>query len=393
MTEPPRRPAVANERGVALIIVLVVVALLTITVIEFTHSAQVDRHRARNAVHALQAQLLARSGINLAEGFLAMDDEPQYDARSEEWFLGLLEFCQELEIDPSLRIRCTVRDESGKININNTREPRRAVASQAVTASAVLRDAMRCIFSRRNINLETVDKLIDYWQQEPAANPDGTLGQVPDFGSLEDFAATFGIAQREVQQLRPLLTAQPRALLPRININFAPPEVIAAVVHAGSLDCPPDDPVPQIVERQYDIENPIKSSGEISGLLSGIDNAGIKATLFDVRSRLYRLEASALANVDPDAPESGGIGQTLSVLVARQTGPARPRAGGPIAFGGAQQAVGANGKPLPNWTLRPLDWQKEGGARLFRSPPDAEETPGFGDEDGEDSFARDELLR
>ena len=60
-TSPAPRP-LANERGLALVIVLAVVALLTILVTEFTFNTQLDQHRTRNAVHALQAQLLARSG-------------------------------------------------------------------------------------------------------------------------------------------------------------------------------------------------------------------------------------------------------------------------------------------------------------------------------------------
>lgn len=372
-----------------LIIVLIVVALLTITVLEFAFTTQIDQHRTRNALHAMQAQLLARSGINLAEGFLMLDDEPQYDSYAEDWWLQLHQFCQGLQLDPTMRIRCTVRDESGKLNLNNTREPRRRVESQQVTASAVLRDAMRCMFTKRGVDVEVVDKLADYWQQEVPPNPDGTPGQVPDFGSLEDFGAAFGVPTEALQQLRSVVTAQPRALLPHINANTAPAEVLAAVVNAEKVpDCPADDVVQKIVERQQDIDNPMKSTGDVTALMQGVENASIKGTLFDVRSRLYRLEASALTNIDPDNPNSGGIGQTVSALVARQTGPATGVAGqkttgaaGTVATGGtAQQGVGANGKPLPNWTLRPLDWQKEGGARLFRAAPTEEETPGATDD-------------
>jgi type II secretory pathway component PulK len=270
-----------------------------------------------------------------------------------------------------MRIRCFVRDESGKINLNNTRAPRRNVESQAVTASAVLRDALRCMFERRGIEVDVVDKLADYWQQEAPPNPNGTPGQIQDFTSLEDFGATFGIPTEQLQALRGVVTAQPRAVLPRINVNTAPAEVLAAVLNAEQQSCPPNDQVEQILARQQDVEQPFRSSGELTAVLQGLDNANIKGTLFDVRSRLYRLEASALANVDPEQPEAGGIGQTISALVARQTGPARPGAlnSGAVRTGGAQ-----SGKPLPNWTLRPLDWQKEGGARLFRTQPgDADE--------------------
>ncbi len=376
----PRTRRLADERGVALILVLVIVALLTITVTEFTYFVQLDQHRTRNAIHALQAQLLARSGINLAEGFLMLDEEPAYDAYTEEWWLQLLEFCREMSLDGSMRIRCSVRDESGKINLNNTREPRRVNQSQAVTGSAVLRDALRCLFERHGVEVEVVDNLADYWQQDPPANPDGTQGVIPDFSSLEDFGATFGIPSEALHELRHLVTAQPRQLFPRINVNTAPAEVLAAVLNAEQQGCPPNEQVEQIVERQRDPEQPFRSSGEVTALLQGLDNASVKGGLFDVRSRLYRLEASALTNVDPEHPESGGIGQTLSALVVRQTGAPRPGAsGGPVRTGGI--LPGGGERPLPNWTLRPLDWQKEGGARLFNGPADGEGEPGSLEED------------
>ena len=74
----------------------------------------------------------------------------------------------------------------------------------------------------------------------------------------------------------------------------------------------------------------------------------------------------------------GGIGQTLSVLVSRQQGARLPA--------GQQPAVGPSGNPLPNWTLRPLDWQKEGGARLFRSTSEEEENlPGRPEDEEEEA--------
>lgn len=382
---PARRRCqrLADERGVALILVLIIVALLTVTVTEFTYSVQIDQHRTRNAIHALQAQLLARSGINLAEGFLMLDAEQGFDAYSEDWWLQLLEFCREMPLDNTMRIRCTVRDESGKINLNNTREPRRQTQAQAVTASAVLRDGLRCIFERRGIDVEVVDKLADYWQQEPPARADGTLATIPDFTSLEDFGATFGISAAQLHELRHVVTAQPREVLRKINVNTAPAEVLAAVINAEQQGCPPNEQVEEIIERQRDVEQPFRTTGEVTAMLSGLDNANLKGGLFDVKSSLYRLEASALANVDPEDPDGGGIGQTLGVLVWRRIGPARPGAtgAGPVRTGGV--AAGTEDKPLPNWTLRPLDWQKEGGARLFRSPAGGEDEPGLMDEDAE----------
>jgi hypothetical protein len=80
---------------------------------------------------------------------------------------------------------------------------------------------------------------------------------------------------------------------------------------------------------------------------------GGRSPLLGVDSNLYRLEASVLTNIDPENPSRGGIGQTLSEVVERR--PALPTRN----LGGSQQS------DEPLWTLRTLDWQKEGGARLF----------------------------
>ena len=55
-----------HERGVALVTTLLAVTLLTIAVVEFAYSSQVDYHLAYNALRSLQAASLARSGVNLA---------------------------------------------------------------------------------------------------------------------------------------------------------------------------------------------------------------------------------------------------------------------------------------------------------------------------------------
>ncbi len=357
----PGEGTLHDQRGVALIIVLVVVALLTITVTEFSYSVQIDRHRVRNSFHAMQSSLLARSGVNLAEGFLLLDDNNRLDSYTESWWLDLVEFCREIDLGPSMKMRCRVWDESGKINVNNTitRLGRRRLETQEVTSDAVLRDAIRCLFQSRGIDVDIVDKLVDYWMQDP---PEGQPA-VREFTSLENFAATFGIPTRELRRLRSVLTAKPRSLLPRVNINTAPAEVLAAILNAeqgGEGGCPSVPAVDEIIEVQHqEPEGVFQSRGAIASRvpsLNDLENVTHKLALFDVRSSLYRLEASALANVDPLAEGGSGIGQTLSVLVWRQPNLGRRRADGTHGF-----------------TLRRIDWQKEGGARLFRSARDDDE--------------------
>jgi general secretion pathway protein K len=114
MSSEMRPTAIKGERGMVLIVVLLVITLLTITVVEFTFSTALDAHRARHARDALQANLLARSGVNIAEGFLMLDDEPDFDSKLEEWWIQAQETChQGLQLAPNMLLRCRIRDESG----------------------------------------------------------------------------------------------------------------------------------------------------------------------------------------------------------------------------------------------------------------------------------------
>jgi general secretion pathway protein K len=89
MTRLPRRqarPALADERGIALIITLFIVALVAILVLEYHFDATIEVELAGNYASEVQAYHLAVTGINLARVLLQRDD-PAYDAPPELWVL------------------------------------------------------------------------------------------------------------------------------------------------------------------------------------------------------------------------------------------------------------------------------------------------------------------
>src|SRR5262245_41293405 len=104
----------ARQRGAALVTVLLAVTLLTVVVVEFAYSTQIDQHLAYNAFRALQTTYLARSGVNLA--ILALKRDAQnsgIDAFNEDWAHAL----PPLPVgEGAVTIRVT--DEQGKLNLN-----------------------------------------------------------------------------------------------------------------------------------------------------------------------------------------------------------------------------------------------------------------------------------
>jgi hypothetical protein len=253
----------------------------------------------------------------------------------------------------------------------------RRVESEQVTADAVLRDAVTCLFHNRNVSSlgdqEINERLNEYWSQDPIERPDGQKQEIPDFASLEDFGAQFGLTGDELRSLRNVLTAQPRRLLPAVNVNTASAEVLSAILNAEE-QCAPNDQVAQIVDRRG--EEPYRRN-EIGSVVSGVENAAAKRGLLTATSSLFRVQASAVVNFDPESPgDFGGVAQTLSVTVRRRPDPKRA----------------IPDQNIPGWTLRAIDWQKEGGARLFQDSEadedEEDEEDGDADEMGEENDQR-----
>ena len=76
--------SIKDEKGIALVLVLVVVALLVSLVVDFMYNMQVDVTLAANQRDEIKALYAARSGVELAR-LMLQEDDPAYDARGRDW--------------------------------------------------------------------------------------------------------------------------------------------------------------------------------------------------------------------------------------------------------------------------------------------------------------------
>jgi type II secretory pathway component PulK len=381
-----------NERGIALIITLLVVALLTIIVVEFTYSAEVDAHMARNALNALQATMLARSGVNLGEAFLLHDDDPQADSYLEDW--GNVDLLNsQLILPDNMRLRVRIVDEGGKLNINLTRPMNVRQVVAAVRAGPngpptqpfqFWTTALGNLLVERGASPDIADAVSQYWLQLfqiafPTAlggqagvggNPGqgqavagtpspGELESNPyfwDFPSLDDASVIPGLTPSLIRRSRAVLTAVAATIQRNVNINTAPAEVLSAIIpDAGVVDN-------IISQRQEQELKPTDLGPLLAGLNTQDPAARRVGSMLGVTSRFFLIRASAIVNPNPITGK-GGIGRSASMLVRRD-----PRRGVP-----PNAPAG-----VPRWTLVQLDWQKEGGAGLFQPTPGADDLPNGG---------------
>ncbi|MFI5394505.1 MAG: general secretion pathway protein GspK [Candidatus Binatia bacterium] len=373
-----------NERGIALVVTLLVVALLTIIVVEFTYSVQVDAHMTRNALNALQASLLARSGINLGEAALLHDDDDQMDAYTEDW--GNVDQLNSLLILPeNMWLRVQIIDESGKLNLNLTR-PRSVVewkAARNVNPNAQNQfqppfkrwtTALGNLLGGRGASPQIAETVSEYWDQlfqtlagsgspgipgqpavpTPGLTPTPGMNQAAnpnlwDFPSLDDASVIPGLSPSLIRRSRSVLTALD-ALQQRLNVNTAPQEVLSAIVPDAGV-------VENIISQRQDHGI---AQRDLPALLAGANQPGQPPlnlqALLGTTSSYFLIRASATVNPNPITGK-GGISRSASMLVRRAKRPCVPPRNPPTA---------------PCWTLTQLDWQKEGGAALLQPRTDQE---------------------
>jgi type II secretory pathway component PulK len=386
-----------NQRGIALVITLLVVALLTITVIEFTYSVQVDEHMAHNALSGLQASLLARSGINLGEAFLLHDNDQAVDAFTEEWCpepgpdghsCRIDDTNGQVLLPQNMRLRVQIVDEGGKLNLNlvrfrtpqewtNWRNTRDGDPKTQPHPLVDWKTAFETLLAGRGLEPTIADQVLDYWDmvfqtrfsptgpggaaRAPGQTPGVTPGLAPtpdaaanlqlqqlEFASLDDAAVIPGLTQSALRKLRPVLTALPVAgagAQQRVNANTAPAVVLSAIVG--------DEEVVSNIMSQRS-QTPIKQP-DLVALVGGLNKPGSTSrnyagAMLGVTTQFFEVSASGVVNPNPVSGR-GGISRSARMLVRRTR---------------RTQVPGTGASPVP-WTLTQLDWQKEGGAVLFQS--------------------------
>jgi len=240
-----------SDRGVALLVVLLAIALLTVVVLEFTYRAQVEYRRAVAWVRVRQARLIADSGVAIAAEMLARGPllySLQY-AGEEKTADGLGElWAQRCEGDgPSIcpanigrsctldtfdanRLALRIRDESSFYNLN-----------RLVAGSSAERERFAQILARAAIPPETLSGIVDWTARSSRGTtvllPQGLAargsqlsypvrgGPLATFGEL---AFVPGVRAADLIELRRFATV----LAPdegKVNVNTAPLELLASL--------------------------------------------------------------------------------------------------------------------------------------------------------------------
>ena len=220
----------ADERGVALITVLLVVAVLTGIVSRLTLSSEIWIRQVQGGAAMSQARQVARAAEQWV-GLILMEDTNDHDGRQDIWARPL----------PPLPVAWgevdgRIEDMQGRFNLNNLVTAKGQVDSASLER---FRRLLRILELDPGIAEATVDWI------DPDSLPTGAGGaedsfyrtrQPPYFAAnrrldvAEELRLVRGVDGNAWQALKPHVAALPEAT--GVNLNTATPAVLAAAVPA-----------------------------------------------------------------------------------------------------------------------------------------------------------------
>ncbi|VAX17493.1 hypothetical protein MNBD_NITROSPINAE04-952 [hydrothermal vent metagenome] len=278
-----RRP-LRNRSGMALLLTVLVMSLLTIIVVDFFHSAWIQSALAASYSNDTKALFAARSGQMVAAKILVEDKRKNIpaDALTEEWAQGGIP----LPIDDDY-VFITIQDDSGKFDLNSLVSARGYPQERRIKI-------FRRMLARLEIEEDITDSIVDWLDSNGEPLRDGAedgyyfslknpyRAKNGKLDSVDEILMIKGVTPKIVARLRPHITA---SATKKINVNTAALELL------WSLD---DDMTEDIANSVIlaRTEKPFEKREDIKRVPGMADIYPRIALDIDVKSDLYSVESS-----------------------------------------------------------------------------------------------------
>lgn len=276
-----------NERGIALIVTLLITAVLVAVITEFAYRTYVSTARTNLFRDSQRAALLAANGVELARiGLKEL-------LKNDPYRTGAELFLPSGNVDDESSLEIKAIDEAGKVSV--------LIAFPRTGAAKKNNEE---VFARllRNMRLDEglKDTLADWIDTDDAPRPKGAegpdhyQGQKPPYAprnntpeTIDELLMVKGFNMEAFEKLQPFISAH--NINGQININTAPKEVLLALS---------DEMTPELAQRIIDFRNktPFEDRSEIIKV-SGFEKLGYGLQdRITVTSSVYRVFSKAKVN-------------------------------------------------------------------------------------------------
>jgi general secretion pathway protein K len=227
----------SDERGIALLLTLLVLTLLVALILEFDAEARREYRDAAAFRDNFKATMLARAAVQAARGVLQQDflkDKQTgefFDAPTDLWALPITNYA----IGDGL-LTAQIEDERGKLNLNDLAAGGDPIARKV----KVLR--VKRLFELLQINPDLVDAIVDWVDQDEVPEPAGAESIYyqtlrPSYRAANEPLQTLlelrlikGMTPDIIAKLSKLVTVYPQdGGDSKVNVNTANPLVLQAL--------------------------------------------------------------------------------------------------------------------------------------------------------------------
>lgn len=286
-----------DERGIALLLALLVLALLVALILEFDGEARREYRDAAAFRDNFKAQTLIRASVQAARAVLQQDfikdkkSGETYDAPTDLWAMPIKNYA----IGDGF-LSAQIADEQGKLNLNDLA----AVAGDRLQKKAKI-DRFKRLFELLQLNPDLVDAVTDWVDADDTAEPAGAeslyyQAQRPPYRSankplqgLGDLRLVKGITQDIIDRLSGYVTVFPEQGSAAVNLNTADLLVIQSLDPAITQTMAAEVVQGRPYKKKEDLDR-IGSFQEIGAKLRATPNS------YDVKSEFFSAKLAINVN-------------------------------------------------------------------------------------------------
>jgi len=315
--KPSTKLRIGNQRGIALILVLLMISIIVALTIQLNRSQRSEIYEAANLSGGIRLRYVAQSAFYAGEAVLLMDKNA-FDALTEDWARTEMLALKSEGLFDNASFRLLIEDEGGKININ------RLISGNGYNTQ--IRDLLLRLLTGPSFRMaqrqaeELSDAIKDWIDADDEVTGGGAEGgyyagldrpyaaKNASLDCVEELLMVKGVSRElfygteETAGLVQCLTVFGDG---RININTAP----KAVLRALSAEMT-DEAVNRLDEYRREEKNNLADPAWYSRV-PGTTGLNIPAGLISVRSDTFRITAVGL---------QGRMMERIIGIVKRETG-------------------------------------------------------------------------
>ncbi len=279
---------IKNQNGIALLVTLLAVALITAMVVEFSYGVYTGTSNLYNWRDSQRLSLMAKSGINVSAKYLSEWIDTQ------SFTLGAIELPVENPFEDFQGvITVKIEDECSKFNINTLVYPRGDVKNP------IAYDSFKRLLKTLSLKENIADRIVDWIDRDSVAElSDSEIGaKNADLISIDELLLINGITRKDYNTLLPYVSVYGSRDNLIINVNGAEKPVLMCI-----SDTITDELAQKIIT--YRTGMPFRNINEFNNFAG----TSLGANQISVKGDNFRITATA---------SSGGVRTVIETVLVK----------------------------------------------------------------------------